>query len=69
LIPHFWFILRETCGDVILAKPVKKLRKTHRPVYAKSELDRDNVLHMLKVSIARPTKMLLTETVVIFFTL
>jgi MFS family permease len=70
LIPVFWIILKETRGDVILKKRAKKLRKdTGRPIYAESELEKTSVLKMLKVSFMRPTKMLLTEPVVIFFTL
>lgn len=70
LIPLFWFILRETRGDVILAKRAKKLRKTTgKAVYAESELNRPSTLSMIKLSFYRPVKMLLTEPVVIFFTL
>jgi hypothetical protein len=42
---------------------------TGRPIYAESELEKTSVLKMLKISFMRPTKMLLTEPVVIFFTL
>lgn len=70
LIPIFWFILRKTRVDVILSNRAKKLRKkTGRPVYAKAELDRESVFTMLKISFTRPTRMLLTEPVVTFFTL
>jgi len=70
LIPVFYFILKETRHDVILAGRAKKLRKkTGKPIYAKSEHDRESVIHTLKISVARPTKMLLIEPVVIFFTL
>jgi MFS family permease len=70
LIPVFWFILRETRGDVILKKRAQKLRKeTGREIYAESELDKPSVASLLKLSFKRPTKMLLTEPVVIFFTL
>lgn len=70
LIPVFWLILKETRGDVILAKRAKKLRKsTGREIYAESELEKTSVVRMLKISFMRPTKMLLTEPVVIFFTL
>lgn len=69
LLPVFWFILKETRGDVILAKRAKKLRKQGRNAYAKSELNKDNIFEMLKVSFKRPTKMLITEFVVISFTL
>ncbi|KAL9618029.1 MAG: hypothetical protein Q9160_007218 [Pyrenula sp. 1 TL-2023] len=70
LIPVFWFILQETRGDVLLAKRAKKLRKeTGKPIYAQCEIERPNVTDMLKVSFSRPTKMLITEPVVIFFTL
>ncbi|KAG9201914.1 hypothetical protein G6514_005108 [Epicoccum nigrum] len=70
LIPVFWFILRETRGDVILKKRARKLRKeTGREIYAESELDQPSVASLLKISFKRPTKMLLTEPVVIFFTL
>lgn len=70
LIPLFYIILKETRGDVILKKRAKKLRKqTGRPIYAESELEKTSVVQLLKVSFMRPTKMLLTEPVVIFFTL
>jgi hypothetical protein len=70
LIPVFWLILKETRGDVILKKRAKKLRKeTGKSIYAESELEKTSVLKMLKLSFMRPTKMLLTEPVVIFFTL
>jgi MFS family permease len=70
LIPVFFFILKETRGDVILKRRAKKLRKeTGREIYAESELDKPNIATLLKISFMRPTKMLLTEPVVIFFTL
>jgi hypothetical protein len=70
LIPVFYMILRETRGDVILARRAKNLRKSSgRGVYAQSELSKTSVLKMLKISFMRPTKMLLTEPVVTFFTL
>ncbi|KAI4724877.1 putative multidrug transporter [Aureobasidium sp. EXF-10728] len=68
-LPIFWLLLKETRGDVILARRAKKLRKQGRNAYAKSELNKDNVLEMLKVSFKRPTKMLLTEYTVASFTL
>lgn len=70
LIPVFWLILRETRGDVILKKRAKKIRKeTGRPVYAEADLDTTSVWKLLQVSFERPTRMLLTEPVVTFFTL
>lgn len=70
LIPIFYLILKETRGDVILKKRAKKLRKeTGRPIYAESELEKPSIAKLLKISFMRPTKMLLTEPVVIFFTL
>jgi MFS family permease len=70
LIPVFYFILKETRGDVILKKRAQKLRKeTGREVYAESELEKPNIATLLKLSFLRPTKMLLTEPVVTFFTL
>ncbi|KAF3391668.1 hypothetical protein F1880_007941 [Penicillium rolfsii] len=70
LIPVFWLILRETRGDVILKKRAKRLRReTGRPIYAESELNTKNVWKLLQVSFERPTRMLLTEPVVTFFTL
>lgn len=69
LLPVFWFILKETRGDVILARKAKQLRKQGRNAYAKSELNKANVIEMLKISFKRPTKMLVTEFVVISFTL
>ncbi|KAF2732998.1 MFS multidrug transporter-like protein [Polyplosphaeria fusca] len=70
LIPVFFLILKETRGDVILKARAKKLRKeTGRPIYAESEIQKQSVMALLKISFMRPTKMLLTEPVVIFFTL
>ena len=69
LLPVFWFILKETRGDVILARRAKNLRKQGRNAFAKSELNKSSVIEMLKVSFKRPTKMLVTEFVVISFTL
>lgn len=70
LIPVFWFILKETRGDVILAKRAKSLRKkTGKEIYAQSEFDRPSIINLIGVSFWRPVKMLLTEPVVTFFTL
>lgn len=70
LIPVFWLILRETRADVILKKRAKKLRcETGRPIYAESELSTTSVWKLVQVSFERPTRMLLTEPVVTFFTL
>jgi MFS family permease len=70
LIPVFYLILRETRGDVILATRAKKLRKTTgQSIYAESELEKQSVAVLLRQSFMRPTKMLLTEPVVTFFTL
>lgn len=69
-MPVFYFILYETRGDVILSKRAKKIRlQTGRPVYSKFELELPGLLQRLKVSTTRPTWMLLTEPVVLFFTL
>ncbi|KAI1614007.1 major facilitator superfamily domain-containing protein [Exophiala viscosa] len=70
LLPVFWFILRETRGDVILARRAEKLRyETGRPIFAKSELARESTAEQVKISFKRPVKMLLTEPVVTSFTL
>lgn len=70
LIPIFWLVLRETRSDVILARRARKLRKeTGRPIFAESELNRDSIVTQLKLSFARPARMLTKEPVVIFFTL
>ncbi|KAL4926284.1 putative MFS multidrug transporter [Aspergillus undulatus] len=70
LLPIFWLILRETRPDVILKRRAKKIRKeTNRPVYAKAEITAPSTLRLLKISFQRPTRMLTTEPVVIFFTL
>jgi hypothetical protein len=69
LLPLFYFILKETRGDVILARRAKGLRKQGRNAFAKSELNKSSVAEMLKLSFKRPTKMLITEFVVISFTL
>lgn len=70
LLPVFWFILRETRPDVILARRAKKIRKeTGRPVYAETEINGVHIWENLRVSFQRPARMLLTEPVVAFFTL
>lgn len=70
LLPVFWFILKETRGDVILTRRAKRIRKeTGREVYTKAELGGESVMQMLKISFTRPTKMLFTEFVVFSFTL
>ncbi|KAL4954513.1 major facilitator superfamily domain-containing protein [Aspergillus filifer] len=70
LLPIFWLILRETRPDVILKRRAKKIRKeTNRPVYAKAEITAPSTLRLLQISFKRPTRMLTTEPVVIFFTL
>ncbi|KAB8233747.1 MFS general substrate transporter [Aspergillus alliaceus] len=70
LIPVFWFLLYETRADVILTRRAKNLRReTGRPIYAEAELSNTNILKLLQVSFERPTRMLLTEPVVAFFTL
>ncbi|KAL6231586.1 hypothetical protein BDW75DRAFT_39354 [Aspergillus navahoensis] len=70
LLPIFWFILRETRPDVILKRRAAKIRKeTGRPVYAQAEINAPSTLRLLQISFKRPTKMLLTEPVVTFFTL
>lgn len=70
LLPFFYFILKETRGDVVLAKRAKKLRKGgHSNAYARSELNKPSIPEALKISFMRPTKMLATEFVVTSFTL
>ncbi|OJJ84498.1 putative MFS multidrug transporter [Aspergillus glaucus CBS 516.65] len=70
LLPIFWLILRETRPDVILERRAKKIRKeTGRPVYAEVEISSTRMWEKLQVSFERPTRMLLTEPVVAFFTL
>ncbi|OJJ03869.1 hypothetical protein ASPVEDRAFT_54176 [Aspergillus versicolor CBS 583.65] len=70
LVPIFWLILRETRADVILRNRARKIRKeTGRHVYAQAEINSPSTLRLLQISFKRPTKMLLTEPVVIFFTL
>lgn len=68
-LPVFWLILSETRGDVLLARRAKKLRKEGRNAYAKSELGKESTIEMVKISLERPTKMLITEFVVTSFTL
>lgn len=70
LLPIFWLILRETRPDVILKRRAAKIRKeTGRPVYAQADINAPSTLRLLQISFKRPTKMLLTEPVVTFFTL
>lgn len=70
LLPLFYWILKETRGDVILANRAKTLRKQgRRTAYARSELIKHGILEKLKISFMRPTKMLFTEFVVSSFTI
>ncbi|KKK17681.1 hypothetical protein P175DRAFT_0438461 [Aspergillus ochraceoroseus IBT 24754] len=70
LIPVFWLLLQETRADVILSKRAKRIRReTGRAVYAINELNHESIWRLLQVSFERPTRMLLTEPVVAFFTL
>lgn len=70
LVPIFWLILRETRADVILKRRARKIRKeTGRHVYAQAEINSPSTLQLLQISFKRPTRMLMTEPVVIFFTL
>jgi MFS family permease len=63
-------ILRETRPDVILKTRARKIRKeTGKPVYAACEIDAPSKFKLLQISFQRPTRMLTTEPVVIFFTL
>ncbi|KAI9832760.1 MAG: hypothetical protein M1819_003980 [Sarea resinae] len=70
-LPIFYLILKETRGDVILARRAKKLRKStgRTNIFAPSEVQKESVVQMLKESFRRPTKMLFTEWVVFSFTL
>lgn len=55
---------------MILKRRAKKLRyETGRSIYAEADLDTTSVLKLVQISFERPTRMLLTEPVVIFFTL
>ncbi|KAK2799576.1 hypothetical protein FQN50_008414 [Emmonsiellopsis sp. PD_5] len=70
LIPIFYLILRETRSDIILKRRAQKIRKqTGKPVYAQSEVVASSIWKLLQISFERPARMLLTEPVVIFFTL
>lgn len=70
LLPVFYFILKETRGDVILTRKAKKIRKeSGRNIYCAAELEGTGLRERLKISFLRPTKMLATEFVVISFTL
>ncbi|KAI5298682.1 hypothetical protein KEM55_003083, partial [Ascosphaera atra] len=70
ILPIYWFILKETRADIILAKRAKKLRKeTGRKIYTRQEIEGHDVKTLFIVSIKRPTRMLCTEPVVFFFTL
>lgn len=70
LLPIFYLILYETRPDVILSKRAKNIRKqTGRPVYSETELAGSHIWESMRLSFERPTRMLLTEPVVAFFTL
>src|SRR5699024_629353 len=66
----FYLILYETRPDVILSKRAKKIRKqTGRLVYSETELAGSHLWENMRLSFERPTRMLVTEPVVAFFTL
>lgn len=67
----FYFILYGTRGDVLLSKRAKKIRlQTSRySIYSNFELEMPSLAQRLKISTTRPTWMLLTEPVALFFTL
>lgn len=69
MVIPFLFILKETRGDVILARRAKKMRKEGKNAWAKSELQKASISESLKISFKRPLKMLFTELVVASFTL
>lgn len=53
----------------MLAKRAKKLRQTGHPnAYARCEFNKPGILQAIKISFLRPTRMLMTEFVVISFT-
>jgi len=69
-IPIFWLILHETRADVILKRRAGKIRKeTGRSVYAESEIRATSIWKLVQTSFERPTRMLISEPVVSFFTL
>lgn len=68
-LPIFWLLLKETRGDIILQKRDKKMRKEGKNAWAQSELSGDSLTQQIKTSVARPVKMLVTEPVVMSFTL
>ncbi|TID15304.1 MFS general substrate transporter [Venturia nashicola] len=69
-LPIFWLLLKETRGDVLLRKRAKKMREEEgRNAWAQSELSGETLKKRVKTSVTRPMKMLVTEPVVISFTL
>lgn len=70
MLPIFWFILKETRADVILARKASKLRKQGKTnAFAHAELNKPKLWDSLQTSFKRPTKMLFTEWVVFSFTM
>ncbi|QDS74989.1 hypothetical protein FKW77_005424 [Venturia effusa] len=69
-LPVFWLLLKETRGNIILQKRAKKMRTEEgRNAWAQSELSSDSLMQNIRTSVTRPVKMLITEPVVIAFTL
>lgn len=62
--PLFFFLIRETRGNVILRRRAAKLRKeTGRPIFTQSELSSPPAVRRLAKSMSRPAYLLFTEPV------
>ncbi|KAF1993723.1 MFS general substrate transporter [Amniculicola lignicola CBS 123094] len=68
LIPVLFFLLVEVRPDVILAQRAQHLRTTTgKNVYSQAEKTHTSLREILKETLVRPTKMLVTEPVVLSF--
>ncbi|PVH97072.1 multidrug transporter [Periconia macrospinosa] len=68
LVPILFFTLPEVRQDVILAGRARDIRKaTGVAIYAEAETQSTSISEVLRETLVRPTRMLFTEAVVLFF--
>jgi hypothetical protein len=68
ILPALLLMLPEVRPDVILARRAKRIRaETGRPVFAKAETAHKSFRDMARATLIRPSRMLITEPVVLSF--
>ncbi|KAF9894845.1 hypothetical protein FE257_004466 [Aspergillus nanangensis] len=66
LFPVNFVVFKESRDTVVLKRRAKKLRAAGKNVYTQHELEAKTIVEVLITSVARPLKMLTTESVVFF---